>query len=179
MKTVLTPCRVPWSISPTTSGLTLTHVETDVLPECTIVLGGGRLQADDRTDDRRIELVFDGCYFARVGPHSDMEGIESIGYEIVPMTKDKGVDYLRWRQAHWRASGICPDSGFYVALSSLWSSSLPATYHDGFRHYVVDGRDGYVEVIARRFRWQEWKWLGGHRESATAGEVVGVGEGVA
>src|SRR3954453_15224816 len=118
MKTLLTPCRVPWAISPTTSGLTLTHTETDVAPECTVVLGGGRLQADGRTDDRRIELAFDRCYFARIGPHCDTEGIEAIGYEMVGKYEGSMDDYLTWRASHWRATGLCPNSGFYVAVQS-------------------------------------------------------------
>ena len=53
-------------------------------------------------------------------------------------------------------------------------------FRPDFRHYVVDGRDGYVELIARQFRWREWLWTEGEREQAPArGSVVGEGEGPA
>jgi hypothetical protein len=176
--TILKPCRVPWSISPTMSGVTLTHCETDVAPECSVVFGAGRLQDNDRTDSRRVELVFEACYYARIGPHSDTEGIEAIGYEVVDPFEFDASDYLSLRSRLWRASGLCPDSGFYVALHSEWLAGLPDYFRESFRHYVVDGRDGYVELIARRFKWREWLWDEGERESAPSnGPVVGEGEG--
>src|SRR5688572_6901949 len=116
--TILKPCRVPWSISPSMSGVTLSHCETDVRPECSIVFSAGRLREDDRTDSRRVELVFEHCYHARVGPHSDTEGIEAIGYEVAGRFDFDATDYLSRRARLWRESGFCPDSGFYVAIQS-------------------------------------------------------------
>jgi len=37
MSTILKPCSVPWSISPSGGGLTLTHTQDDE-PECSVVL---------------------------------------------------------------------------------------------------------------------------------------------
>lgn len=180
MQTILTPCQVPWAISPTTSGVTLTHSESDVEPECSVVLGAGRLTDDDRTDDRRIEITFNFCCFARVGPHSDDVGIEAIGYRIEPTYDGEMKEYLCWRSRQWRSSGTCPDSGFYVAQQSIWLASLPKFFQSDFRHYVIDGRDGYVELIARRYRWREWLWVDCHREKAPLnGPIVGSGEGIA
>jgi hypothetical protein len=160
------------------SGLTLQHRETDVAPECSVVLGAGRLGDDGRTDSRRIELVFEGCYHVRVGPHSDTEGVEAIGYEVVAPFKFDPPDYLSGRARLWRQSGLCPDPGFYVAVQSEWLAGLSDVFRLGSRHYVVDGRDGYVELIARRFRWREWLWVEGDREAAPSeGPVVGEGEG--
>ena len=176
--TILKACRVPWSISPSMSGLTLRHCETDVEPECSVVFGAGRLRDDDRTDSRRVELVFEGCYHARVGPHSDTESIEAIGYKVVELFEFDAADYLSRRSRLWRESGLCPDSGFYVALQSVWLAVLTDHFRLGSRHYVVDGRDGYVELIARRFRWREWLWDEGERELApSSGPMVGEGEG--
>ena len=64
--TILKPCRVPWSISPTVSCLTLRHEEADSAPECSVVFGAGRLRDDDLTDSRRVELVFEECYYSRL-----------------------------------------------------------------------------------------------------------------
>ena len=61
MKTILTPCRVPWTISPSMSGVTLTHSESDVEPECTVVCGAGRLNVDGLVDTRLRMTVAGGA----------------------------------------------------------------------------------------------------------------------
>ena len=33
-RTLLTPCCVPWMVGPSTSAVTLKHMETDTEPEC-------------------------------------------------------------------------------------------------------------------------------------------------
>jgi len=176
--TILTPCHVPWAISPSTSGVTLMHGESDVEPECVVAFGAGRLRADGRTDSRRVVVAFERCYYARVGPHSDTESVETIGYAIDRPIECEPARYLDWRARRWRETGRCPDPGFYVAKQSAWLEGLPGHFRPDFKQYVVDGRDGYVELIARRFRWREWLWDDGHRELAPAhGPVVGEGEG--
>lgn len=175
--TILKPCRVPWAISPTMSGVTLQHCETDAAPECSVVFGAGRLRDDDRTDSRRVELLFENCHHARVGPHSDTGGIEEIGYTTMEQPIFDPANYLSQRLRLWKESGFCPDPGFYIAIESAWLNELPELIRLGFRHYVVDGRDGYVELIALGFRWREWLWDKGHRESAPLNGPV-VGEGV-
>lgn len=160
------------------SGITLLHGESDTKPECTVVFGAGRLREDGLTDSRRVEITFESCYFARVGPHSDTEGIEAVGYILAPPVTSAPEDYDEWRVGQWRQTGYCPDPGFYVARQSAWLESLPDPYRRDFRHYVVDGRDGYVELIAQQFRWREWLWTNGHREQVPARQpVVGEGEG--
>ena len=180
VSTILTPCRVPWTISPSTSAVTLTHSESDVEPECTVVFGGGRITEDYHIDSRRIDVVFKMCYHARIGPHDDSETIEAIGYKIdAPIDADTEAGYEEYQRA-WKTTGICPDSGFYVAKQSEWLPSLPAFFQTDFQHYVIDGRDGYVELIAKHFAWQEWMWSNCHRDDAHAnGPVVGTGQGVA
>lgn len=180
MPTILTPCRVPWAISPSTSAITLDHSESDVEPECVVVLGGGRLTDDCHTDSRRIDITFKMCYHARVGPHHDTETIEAIGYQIADSYSGDMNAYLDWRNKKWIETGNCPDSGFYVAQQSDWLPTLPNVFQQGFQHYVVDGRDGYVELIAKQFAWREWMWSNGHRDDAPSdGPVMGSGEGVA
>lgn len=152
------------------SGITLFHSESDRAPECTVVFGAGRLQDNGRTDSRRVEIIFDLCYHARIGPLSDRGGIEEVGYSVITQIDCPVADYLAERERQWRATGFCPHSGFYVATKSAWLQSLPDV--QGSKHYVVVGRDGYVEVIARSFKWREWLWLSGHREATTADDPV-------
>ena len=179
MPTILTTCRVPWTISPTTSGVTLIHSESDVEPECTVVLGGGRLVDADGYDSRRIEIKFLECYYARVGHHRDTETVEAIGYEIADSYSGDMNNYIDWLNKIWSETGNCPDSGFYFAQQSDWLSSLPSYFQQNFRHYVIDGRDGYVELVAKEYTRREWIWSDGHREeSQLKGPVVGSGNGV-
>lgn len=169
--TLLRHCRVPWQISPSSGGLTLRYSETDVEPECTVTLGGGRIQETGSTDGRAIEITFDLCWFARAGHHFDTESISSLGYSIesLPGEPKGGPDWYAFykeEQQRWLTSGICRRSGFYIAERSAWLEGLPDIYRDNAKHYVLDGRDGYVEVIARGFYWKEWTWQSEHRDSA-------------
>lgn len=180
MKTILAPCCVPWQISPSMSGVTLTRGESDVESECSVVFGGGRLREDGLTDHRRIEITFKLCWYARTGPKPDTEGIEALGYEVAGSFEGKMRDHPAWYEDKWRLGGCCPDSGFYVAQTSAWLPTLPKFCQKGYRHYVISGRDGYVELVARSFAWREWLWGQGQREDAgSIGSIVGHGEGIA
>ena len=140
------------------SCLTLRHAETDVAPDCSVQIGVGRMVQTGRTDTRLVEVTFDLCYYARVGPHNDTEGVEAIGYEIDLSFKYEPHTYLELLRETWHATGVFPDPGFFVARQSDWLDSLPSRIRENRRHYVLDGRDGYAEVIADKFTWKEWIW---------------------
>ena len=43
---------------------------------------------------------------------------------------------------------------------------------------MVDGDNGYVELIAKHFKWREWLWSAGHRDDAVkTGPVIAEGQG--
>jgi hypothetical protein len=94
------------------SCITITHRETDVEPECKVEFWAGRLDVNKRTDTRIVEIVFKLCYYARVGPHSDSDSIEALGYVVDLPSTCASTDYIGWRARHWRETGNCPDSGF-------------------------------------------------------------------
>lgn len=156
MLTRLRNCEVPWAISPTSSGITLIHEETDVSPKCRVVLGAGRLNSDGLTDLRRIELVFELAFFARATPHGDSQSPPDYGFEIIDDYDDDISLYLEWRHQKWITTGVCPDSGFYIAESSVWLASLDEFYRENCNHYLLDGRDGHVELLAAKYHWAEW-----------------------
>jgi hypothetical protein len=163
------------------SGVTLTHTETDVEPECTVVFGGGRLRDDDLLDDCRIELTFQSAYYARAGWHDDDVGIEAIGYTITGVEPFHGAphEYVAWAADRWRKLGCCPDPGVYVATRSDWLSEIqPRWRRIPLRHYVIDGRDGYAEVLAERFTWREWSWRGGSRDDIANMAPIATGDGI-
>ena len=125
MPVILKACRVPWDISPS-GALTLTHTETDVSPECSVVFGGGRLGEDGRIDIR-IEISFEHAWFARCGPKRDNDDITSIGYEVTGAYDGPSLSYLDWRRTRWRQTGLCPDPGFFVATRSDWQETVHAS----------------------------------------------------
>ncbi len=173
METILVPCRVPWAISPTASGVTLIHTETDIAPVCEVVFGAGRLSESNKTDLRRVAITFSHCYYTRTGYHDDSVGVDSLGYRIdYPEPLPKISDFLDWRNDRWRSEGICPTPGFFFAESSEWLASLPEQFQQDSQHYVIDGRDGYVEVIARGFEWREWIWKDGLRDDVPSTESI-------
>ena len=100
------------------SGVTPRHSESDVEPECRVVFAGGRLNESDLVDSRRIEISFDQCRYARLGPHGDTQSIEAIGYRIEPSDGGDVRTYLKWWIHEWKSRGYCPRSGFYVAKQS-------------------------------------------------------------
>lgn len=167
---VLVPCRVPWMISSSMSGLTLVHSEGDVEPQCSVVVGGGRLGESGRTDSRRIELTFHECESSKLLLLGDGEELDSKGYTLRSAARDMGRSlYIKWFPAEWQSSGMCPASGLWVAVDSPELESLRAR---GRNLYVVAGRSGYVELVASSFSWQEWIWDAGKREDLPASRPV-------
>lgn len=154
-ETVLTPCRVPWSISPSGSGLCLKHTETDIAPECSVTFGANRLTADGTLAGGEVEIVFDGCYFARVSPKSDVSDIDECGFRIENGKAETLEGDIVWPPREWVEKGVCPDSGFYFATESAWMESVPLLFRRDCRHFVLAGRDGYLELIAREYKWRE------------------------
>jgi hypothetical protein len=189
MTTILKPCSVPWTIFASGGGLTLSHTQEDE-PECSLVFGGGRLLEGNKEgliDNRRIELIFDEVLYARVGPHPDNKNIETIGYKIDRFGNgydgpDNDLEHYYWCEKHWRSEGICLHSGFYYASTSDWLSSVEKHDHyiqkNAYKHYVMDDRDGYVELLATGYSWKEWTWTSGHREDVVKNSnIVASGKG--
>jgi len=160
------------------SGITVRHSESDVEPACSLVFGAGRLCSESRVDSRVVKIAFKRCYFVRIGARSDNEGVESLGYRVDGKYQGERAGYIEWRAAEWRRLGYCPNSGFYVAEHSEWLNNTPGEFGAACRHFVVDGRDGYVELLAQAYSWREWVWTDGHRRTAMAtGAEVAKGEG--
>lgn len=173
MPTILKPCSVPWMVSPSGGGVTLRHCQDDE-PDCSVVLGGGRLEPQESKlwiDSRCIEITFQNVSYARVGPHPDTKDITFIGYEIQTdfealgfSGKEDLIQQRQWLDNYWRTHDVCLDSKFYWTNESEWLSSIELP--EPFRHYVIDDCNGYVELIATGYHWKEWIWNSGHRDDA-------------
>jgi hypothetical protein len=173
MSVVLKACRVPWAISPTMSGLTLRYTEPKSDADCHVVFGAGRLGSDGLTDSRRVELCFLGVDHVRASTKRYGDDITALGFEIVGGYAGDLNAYFDWRELVWREHGTCPDSGFYVATKS------DRLMGEDARHFVLEGRQCYVEVIAKRYTWREWIWSSGERDHFSDDSTVfATGNGV-
>lgn len=159
-KIVLVPCKVPWMVSPSMSGLTLIHCENDE-PECKIVFGGGRMTTSGM-DSRRIEVTFHGCESSRFGLLRDEEELASKGFYLKSDARFvEASEYLAWFKSQWLTCGLCPESGLWIATRSHNDSGSHAEFKS---HYVISGRNGFAELFATSFSWNEWIWESGLRD---------------
>lgn len=157
-------------VSPS-GGLELRHMETDVAPECSVRFPAGRINSDGKLDQRFVEVTFNGGAFARVHWHDDTSGVECLGYD----SPESFVD--AWPMLDtWTIGDDCPDPMFYRVLNSDWIRGLPS-HLVNHRHYILDGRDGCVEVAAECYTWREWTWATGNPlETSLAADPVATGK---
>lgn len=158
MSIVLKHCRVPWTVSPS-GGVCLQYEETDTSPKCIVTFPASRITPDGLLDSRFVRIDFVGGAFTRTHWHDDRSGPESIGFPAIKQENE----CWPFRDT-WEFGAICPHPSFYQVENSKWILELPSIFHS-HHHFLVDGRDGCVEIVAERYSWQEWLWLPG-RESA-------------
>jgi hypothetical protein len=192
-------CRLPWSIWPW--GISLTHSDTDTRPECSVEFGGMLPRPTPPYEELWVRVEFESAAFASAKPHRDDEELAEVtGYDIVPRRKEPEVglsgglrEVLRatadvanrreQEQKRWIETGACPDPGFYFSMDSGWLeaernswAARQRTSHgpgDGV-HFLLDGRDGYVEILASGFSWQAWH-QGHPRLNEVSGEPIMTG----
>lgn len=171
-----------WRIWPW--GIKITHGDTDVLPECSMEFGVHVVRPKPPYKGLWARLNFEHAAFARSSPHQDWEELGDVtGYHIVPIEEFKGrvnrdgieeVDERNKRffneyqaqENQWLSTGICPDPGVYFSTDSDWLDEVRGLWAERQRarldpddavHYILDGRDGYVEVVATRLSWKLWE----------------------
>lgn len=181
----LNPVKVPWQVSPSTPFLKLLagepHSEhpTQVVfvanfglraertprqevgfPSAVQAVNPHHLPSEAGKESKTHSLVrieFREGIWARISPaFSDREVIDprefdsaQIPYSSPP--NDVGV-WLQDFQSLWMKSGNCPDPCAYTVESSQWISHLGL---NGFEHFLIQGHDAYVEVLARGWKWEE------------------------
>jgi hypothetical protein len=176
-------CTLPWAIWPW--GITLTHSDTDVLPECSVEFGALVARPTRPYEELWVKVEFELAAFASAKPHRDDEDLVDIsGYDIVPRRDDGSVGGWERREVEWLRTGVCPDPSFYFSTNSRWleaeRSSWAARQRTDRRpdeavHFLLDGRDGYVEILALGFTWRAWP-QGRPRVSEVSGEPTMSGE---
>jgi hypothetical protein len=180
-------CSLPWRIW--TWGLSLVHSDTDVSPECSVEFGTNvarRIKSAHESYWAKVE--FQGAAFASAKPHRDDETLETVtGYDIVPRSTRSDLpmlDALEAEEAEWIRTGVCPDPWFYYSTDSAWLRSERGAWAHRQRgpygpedavHFLLDGRDGYIEILATGFSWRAWT-QGHPRLNAVSGEPIMSGE---
>jgi hypothetical protein len=172
-------CTLPWRIWPW--GVTLTHSDTDMLPECSMEFGAMVVRPKPPYEQLWVKVDFEMAAFASAKPHRDDETLEEVtGYDIVPSRGASSVEAHLAKEAEWLRSGLCPDPGVYFSGDSGWLATSRRSWaerqrtgrspHDAV-HFLLDGRDGYVEILAAGFSWRAWR-PGRSRRGDVTGEPV-------
>jgi hypothetical protein len=174
-------CTLPWSIG--SWGLHLNHSDTDLLPECSVEFGAMMVRPAPPYEELWVRVEFELGAFASAIPHRDDEDLLDVsGYDIVP--RRAGLSSYEHQQAVWLQAGLCPDPNFYFSTDSKWLTAERGSWAARQRtncppedaiHFLLDGRDGFIEVLASGFTWRAW-----HPERpswrAVSGEPVMSGE---
>ena len=116
----------------------------------------GKQERESKTHSL-VSIEFQDGLWARISPaFSDREVLNPREFDVarIPYSKppsDVGV-WLRDFQSLWIKSGNCPDPRAYTVEPSSWINSLSLT---GFEHFLIQGHDAYVDVLARGWKWSE------------------------
>jgi hypothetical protein len=185
MKQRLKPIVVPWMVSPSVPQLRLSVHDADKsaavqffahfalragwtksqligFPHVDLVRNPGEQSANDPAYGL-VRMAFEAVAWAQTSPaHSDREVLNRAEFDTsaIPYSSpssDVGA-WLRDFQSLWLKSGNCPDPRAYRVE---FSGRLADLNLRGYEHILIAGRDEYVEVIARRWRWDESTPQGG------------------
>lgn len=157
-----------------------------MLPECSVEFGAMLPRPTRPYEEVWVKVEFELAAFASAKPHRDDEDLADVsGYDIIPRRRDESSGLRGYRDdAEWLRTGLCPDPSFYFSTDSRWLETERRSWASRQRtsrppedavHFVLDGRDGYVEIIASGFTWQAWHQ--GHPfRSEVSGEPIMSGQ---
>jgi hypothetical protein len=167
MKNRFKPCLLPWAIWPW--GLSLSHSDTDVGPKCTVEFGAQVARPTPPFDQYWVRVVFAMADVVIARPKSDIADLADVTDYDFEVDADRGESAHHADINRWLESGECPHPGFYWASkSTLLESEVEA---QGSIHFLLEGRDGYLEILADGFSWSAWP-QGHPRLDQVTGEPV-------
>jgi hypothetical protein len=152
---------LPWKISPSISDFRIEIVENGdaaISAEAAVLPQHNPLT--EALENRRVVMVFSGGQWVWTRPaFSDSTVIPPHlfeGYDDGYLPGQSINEFLLESRKKWVASGLCPRPGVYRVENSVWLEEENASRF-GCRHYVLEGHDMWIEVIAKSF---EWRWSG-------------------
>jgi hypothetical protein len=158
-------CTLPWRIWPW--GISLRHSDSDMVPECSVEFGAMIVRPTPPYEELWVKVDFELAAFASAKPHRDDEELREVsGYDIIPRRNDHSPGAWQRQEKEWLGSGVCSDPGFYFSTNSRWleleRDSWAARQRTSRRadeaiHFLLDGRDGYLEILAAGFTWRAWR----------------------
>lgn len=156
------PClialNVPWMVERAVSGihvLTTENGHTLTTFNVTLIDGVDPRGSPD-SDPARVEVSFADGQWVRTAPsHSDTQGLDrgSFDESMLPLHGVPVDRYLDTLDELWRRSQRCPESHFYEVKDSIWLAETGAD-RLGCHHYIVEGHDLCVEVLASAWSWK-------------------------
>ena len=139
---------VPWMISPSVSGIVVRTIENDNTEV--------EVDAEMLEGTARIAIVFRSGQWVRMAPaDSDASTLPEAKFDHAQIPASKialTASYPRDFRELWVQLGSCPDPGFYEVKESPWLTEANAARF-GCRHFVVCGRDMWLEVLALDYSW--------------------------
>ena len=162
---ILKPVDVPWMVSPSVSNIKLVTVEEE---HSEVLLDAARLTEDvyDELENIRVNLRFVGGLWVHASPaFGDTETIPPELYDMTFAYGDCSLSTEERRQL-WSSSGRCPSPRIFIVDQSKWLKESGA-YRFNLTHFVIKGRDLWVEILAESFEWRyaPEEALGAHYES--------------
>lgn len=116
------------------------------------------------TDYVVIRLVFDGGRYARIVPSSVSEVLPYGTFDTSllpqfpgPYTDEAVRSWFKDKQESWVLTGLCPDPSAYEVESSELVEEVG--YTSPLRHFIIEGHDAYIEVLAKDWMWEVFKKL--------------------
>lgn len=181
-KQYLVAVEVPWMVSPSVPYLQLNASEAaaDDLAAVSFIAHFGLEWPSTQLNEKRFEKVhspyasgikltpptgpfqlvkvkFASAIASRMLPgFSDREIINPEIYDSsnLPCGYSPGQSISEWKrqfQHTWVQNRLCPDPRMYEVSSSLWIEELGVGGE--FKHFLIEGHDAYVEIIAKKWDW--------------------------
>jgi hypothetical protein len=171
MQNQLVPIFAPWKISPSISAFAVTMEEdgdTTVTVNVytlskEITLDGECVDFSLLRGDTRVVLTFELGLWVRTSlAYSDSKPLPPGLFNIdaqSPIVNLHGFSPLEdeyWVQHKrlWINTDLCPDPGVYTVENSSWLEETGASRWS-CKHYVLEGREMWMEIIGRNLTWVE------------------------
>lgn len=142
---------VPWMISPSVPELKVSVVENgDAIVEADVTA----VRDGSSAEHAGVEITFRAGQWVRTYPaSSDTETFPTGLFDSDVYQTPPGEEGFRSFRELWATTGCCPTPGFYEVLDSRWLVEMDAARF-GCRHFVLEGHDMWLELLALDFAWR-------------------------